>query len=155
VPRAKTLYVRDEDSAIWEQAANVAAKEGVSLSEFVTAAVREQVERLRPPAFEELSADSMEPFTAGTARIRTHTFLGRWIIKDMQSRHPGTMHDVWNIAITSGGVFAVQVVRAGTPLFGTDPKLDDLARTFGIPDDVVAAALKALEGVNWVVKREI
>jgi hypothetical protein len=156
VPRAKTLYVRDEDSVIWDQAAKAAAEEGVSLSEFVTASVRERVDRRRPLAFEELSAESMEPYTATTAIKRTHKFLGRWILKDVRSAQPGAFQDIWSIAITEDGVFAAHVLRGGeTPLLGTDPKLDELARRFLIPDDVVAAAVEALSGVEWVVRRKI
>jgi hypothetical protein len=154
MPRAKTLYVRDEDSDVWEKAARVAAEKGVSLSEFVTIAVRDRLDRRQLPAFEELSAESMEPFTATMSIKRIHPFVGQWILKDVRSTHPGAFpDDVWSIAITQSGVFAVHVLRGGkTPLLGTDAKLDELARTFGIPDDVVAAAVEALEGVEWVVR---
>lgn len=156
MPRAKTLYVRDEDSATWEQAATMAAKGGISLSEFVTAAVRERLDRHRPQAFEELTADSLEPYTATAAIKRTHRFLGRWILKDVHSAHPCAAQDVWSIAITEGGVFAAHVLRGGTvPLLGTDTNLDALARTFLMPDDVVQAAIDALSGVDWIVRRAI
>ena len=126
------------------------------MSEFVTAAVRERVDRRHSPDYQELTAESMEPYTATATIKRPHRFLGQWLLKDVRSAHPGAAHqDVWSIAITPGGVFAVHVLRGGTPLLGTGEKLDELARKFVIPDDVVAAAIDALSGVEWVVRREI
>src|SRR6516225_5421889 len=101
--RMKTLYVRDEDAGIWEEAAKAAADEGVSVSEFAALAVRERLDR-RPPAFELLTADSMEPLTPTMQIKRRYEFEGRWILKDVRSTHPGaSRRDVWSIAITKGG----------------------------------------------------
>jgi hypothetical protein len=154
--RVKTLYVRDEDAGTWEEAAKAAAYEGVSVSEFATAAVRERLDR-RPPAFELLTADSMEPLTPTMQIKRQHQFWGRWILKDVHSAHPGANpHDVWSIAITKGGVFAAHVLRGGeAPLLGTDPDFGELERKFLIPADVAAAASKALKSIDWVVRRDI
>jgi hypothetical protein len=157
VPRAKTLYVRDEDATAWDEAIKAAAEEGVSMSEFVIAAVRDRLDRRNPLVFEEISVQSTEPLTAGTAYKATHTFRGRWILKDVRSNHPGASpNDVWSIAITEGGFFAVHVLRGGdVPLLGTNPSFADLANSFGIPADVAEAAVDALSKTEWVIHRDI
>ena len=154
--RAKTLYVRDEDVVTWEEAAKAAAGEGVSVSEFATAAVRERLDR-RPPAFELLSAASMEPLTPTMQIKRTYEFWGRWILKDVRSAHPGASHqDVWSIAITKGGVFVVHVLRGGeAPLLGSDADFGELERKFLIPADVAKSASEILDRMVWVVRRDI
>ena len=154
--RVKTLYVRDEDAATWEEAAKAASEEGVSVSEFATAAVRERLDR-RPPAFELLTAQSMEPLTPTMQVKRTYEFWGRWILKDVHSTQPGTsQNDIWSIAITKGGVFVAHVLRGGeAPLLGTDPDFGELKRKFLIPADIAMAALEILDTVNWVVRRDI
>lgn len=154
--RVKTLYVRDEDAATWEEAAKTAAEEGVSVSEFATAAVRERLDR-RPPAFELLTAQSMESFTPAMQIKRTHEFWGRWILKDVRSTHPGaSQNDLWSIAITKGGVFAAHVLRGGeVPLLGTDPDLKELERKFLIPADIVKVAMEELGKMSWTVRRDI
>ncbi len=153
--RVKTLYVRDEDAGTWEEAAKAAADEGVSVSEFAAVAVRERLDR-RPPAFELLTADSMEPLTPTMQIRRRYEFEGRWILKDVRSTHPGASpHDVWSIAITRGGVFVAHVLRGGAPLLGTDPDFGELERKFLIPADVAAAASEILKSIDWVVRRDI
>jgi hypothetical protein len=157
VPRAKTLYVRDEDATTWDEAVRAAAEEGVSMSEFVITAVRESLDKRRPLVFEEISVQSMEPLTPAIAHKRTHTFRGRWILKDFSSNHPGANpNDVWSIAITEGGVFAVHVLRGGDiPLLGTNPSFIELEKNFGIPADVAKAALEAVSKTEWVIRRDI
>jgi hypothetical protein len=154
--RVKTLYVRDEDAATWEEAAKAAADEGMSMSEFATVAVRERLDR-RPPAFELLTAESMEPLTPATQVKRQYQFWGRWIVKDVHSANPGASHhDLWSVAITKGGVFVAHVLRAGgIPLLGTDPDFGELQRKFLIPPDVGEAALEILKTTDWVVRRDI
>lgn len=154
--RVKTLYVRDEDTATWEEAAKAAGDEGVSVSEFATIAVRERLDR-RPPAFELLTADSMEPLTPTMQIKRQYQFEGRWILKNMHSAYPGaSRHDVWSIAITKGGVFVAHVLHGGeAPSLGTDPDFGQLVRKLLIPTDVAAAASEALKSINWVVRRDI
>jgi hypothetical protein len=157
VPRAKTLYVRDEDATTWDEAVKAAAEEGVSMSEFVIAAVRERLDKRDPLVFEEISVQSMEPFSAAFMYKATHTFRGRWILKDARSNHPGANpNDVWSIAITEGGFFAVHVLRGGDiPWLGTNSSLAELANSFGIPADVVETALDALSKTEWVIRRDI
>jgi hypothetical protein len=154
--RVKTLYVRDEDAGIWEEAAKAAADEGVSVSEFAILAVRERLDR-RPPAFELLTADSMEPLTPTTQIKRRYEFEGRWILKDVRSTHPGaSRRDLWSIAITKGGVFVAHVLRGGeAPLLGTGSDFGELERKFLIPADVAAAASESLKSIDWVVRRDI
>jgi hypothetical protein len=154
--RVKTLYVRDEDVATWEEAAKAASGEGVSVSEYAAAAVRQRLDR-RPPVFDLLRAQSMEPITPAMQIKRTYEFWGNWIVRDARSVHPAaSQNDLWSIAITKGGVFAAHVLRGGeVPLLGTDPDLGELARKFRIPDDIVEAALEHLGKVNWIVRQEI
>src|SRR5579859_4879621 len=149
MPRVKTLYVRDEDAGIWEKAAKAAADEGVSVSEFATTAIRERLDR-RPPAFELLTAESMEPLTPTAQIKRRYQFWGHWLLKDVQSAHPSaSRHDVWSIAITKGGVFAAHVLRGGeVPLLGTDPDFGELERKFLIPADIAAAVSEALKSID-------
>jgi hypothetical protein len=154
----KTLYVRDEDAAMWEAAAQAASQEGASLSEFVTAAVRARLDDRRSVMnFELLSADSLEPFVRGTAIRRTFQFEGRWILKEVRSSDPGASpDDVWSIAVTKAGAFAAHVLRRGeAPLLGTDPDIEELQRKFLIPPDVVEAALAVLKEQGWVVRRDL
>lgn len=152
---AKTLYVRDEDASTWEEAAKAASSEGVSMSEFVITAIRERLDR-RPPTFELLSADSMEPHTSRTQIKRTYEFWGHWILKDVHSANPSLSNDeLWSIAITKGGSFAAHVIRGGAPLLGTDPDFEELVKKFLIPSDIVEAVTEALEKVSWVVRRDI
>lgn len=157
MPRTKTLYVRDEDATTWDEAIKAAAEAGVSMSEFVIAAVRERLDRRNPLVFDEISVQSMEPFTAGTAFKATHTFRGQWIVKDVRSNDPGASpNDAWSIAITEGGFFAVHVLRGGdVPLLGTNPSFADLANSFGIPGDVAKATVDALSKTEWVIRRDI
>jgi hypothetical protein len=157
VPRARTLYVRDEDATTWDAAARAAAEEGVSMSEFVIAAVRDSLEKRRPMIFGDISVQSMEPLTPAIAHKRTHTFRGRWILKDVHSSHPGANpNDVWSIAITEGGFFAAHVLRGGDiPLLGTNSNFVELEKSFGIPTDVAEAALEAITKTDWVIRRDI
>jgi hypothetical protein len=156
--RVKTLYVRDEDAAVWEAAAKAAAEEGVSVSEYAVSAVRERLERRSQPAdYELLSADSLEPFARGMAIRRVMEFEGRWILKDVHSRHPGAFPaDVWSIAITRDESFVVHVRRRGSdPLLAADPDFGMLERKFGIPADIVEAATRVLISEGRVVRRDI
>jgi hypothetical protein len=157
VPRAKTLYVRDEDATTWDEAVKAAAEEGVSMSEFVIAAVRDRLDKRDPLVFEEISVQSMEPFGAASMYKATHTFQGRWILKDAHSNDPGeNPNDVWSIAITEGGFFAVHVLRGGDiPWLGTNPKFAELANSFRIPADVAETALDALSETDWVIRRDL
>ena len=153
--RVKTLYVRDEDAATWEEAAKAAAEEGVSVSEFVTAAIRARLDQ-RPPAFELLRADSMEPLTPQMQVKRTYEFWGHWILKDAQSDHPSLSPDErWSIAITKDGNFVAHVIRGGAPLLGTDPKFEELVNKFLIPSDIARSASEVIHNMNWVIRRDI
>jgi len=156
VARVKTLYVRDEDTGIWEEAAKAAADEGVSVSEFAITAIRERLDR-RPPAFELLTAESMEPLTPTMQVKRRYQFWGHWLLKDVHSAHPGaSRHDVWSIAITRGGAFVAHILRGGeAPLLGTDPDFGELERKFLIPADIVEAVAEILKTTDWVVRRDI
>jgi hypothetical protein len=154
--RVKTLYVRDEDAGVWEEAAKAAVDEGVSVSEFATTAIRERLDR-RPPAFELLTAESMEPLTPTMQIKRRYEFEGRWVLKDVRSTHPGAnRRDVWSIAITQGGAFVAHVLRGGdAPLLGTDPEFGELVRKFLIPADIAEAVAESLKTTDWVVRRDI
>jgi len=48
LPR-KTIYVREGDEALWDQAGKVAKKEGESLAAVVAAALRQYVQRPQAP----------------------------------------------------------------------------------------------------------
>jgi len=155
--RVKTLYVRDADAMTWEKAANAAGREGMSLSEFVSAAVREHLER-RPSAteFTELSLESQAVVAHGTTAPRTTRFVGRWLVKDIHSTSPGVDHrDVWSIAVTKTGVFVAYVRRQGGAWHGTNPDLDELERQFGVPTDVIGAASDVLHKEGWTVRLDI
>lgn len=78
-------------------------------------------------------------------------------MKDVCSSDPGASpNDVWSIAITEGGFFAVHVLRGGhVPLLGTNPSFADLENSFGIPADVAKAAVDALSKTEWVIRRDI
>ena len=155
--RVKTLYVRDEDAVIWEKAAKVAAKEGASLSEFVTAAVRTRLEN-QPPAtnFRLLSAKSLKVVAHGTAIAQTTHFEGRWLVSNARSSAPGeSSTDVWSIAVTKGGAFVAQVLRGGRdPELAANRDLNGLQRIIRIPADIIAAALTVLSEEGWVVHHD-
>jgi hypothetical protein len=149
---AKTLYVRGEDSATWEEATKAAAREGVSVSEFVTTAVRQRLDRQSGAlAYEELSAESFDPLGLQTVR-----FSGRWIVNDMRSSAAGTSkQDVWRIAVTKFGRFVSHVRRAnGVPTLTARDILDELASDL-VPADVIDAARQALQEQGYAIWRDI
>jgi hypothetical protein len=48
------------------------------------------------------------------------------------------------------------VLRGGeAPLLGTDPDFGEVERKLLIPADVAATASKALESIDWIVRRDI
>jgi hypothetical protein len=152
--RVKTLYVRDEDAATWEKAAKAAAEEGMSLSEFVTTAIRTRLDQ-RPPSFELLRADSMEPLTPQMQVKRTYEFWGHWILRDAESGHPGlSQGERWSVAITKDGNFVVHVLRGGAPLMGADPNFEELVKKFLVPPDIAQAASEIINGLDWTVRRD-
>lgn len=155
--RVKTLYVRDEDAPIWEEAAKAAAAEGASLSEFVTAAVRTSLEN-RPPAmnFKSLSVDSLVAVAHGTVVRRQTYFQGRWLVRHTQSADPAASPaDRWSIAVTPGGAFVAYVLRGGdVPELGTNLDLNELQRNLRIPADVIATSLTVLDTEGWVVRQD-
>jgi hypothetical protein len=158
MPRVRTLYVRDEDASTWEEAAEAAKREGVSLSEYVTTVVRGSLERRQAARdFELLAVDSLEPFGRGMAVRRTMQFEGRWILREARSTAPGAIPgDLWNLAVTKGGVFVAHVLRSGRdPLVGTDPDLIELQRKFLVPDDIIESAVQVLGEQGWVVLRDL
>jgi hypothetical protein len=149
---AKTLYVREEESATWEEATKAAAREGVSMSEFATTAVRQRLDRQsHAVAWEELSAESFDPLG-----LQTVHFAGRWIISDMHSSTAGVNgQDVWSIAVTKFGRFVSYIRRVnGVPTLTAKDDLDELARDL-VPADVIDAARQALQRDGYEVWRDI
>jgi hypothetical protein len=157
----KNLYVRDDDAEIWEQAVTLAKASRVSVSQIVSAALREHLAgRLRAeeaddqaPPLGDIIVDVGDPW-------QTVGFRGRWLVQpDIQ--HTRSMDDksdrdaYWGVALTARGRIAVYVAHAEHQWPARLDDYDSLnAAGVKLPNDIRSLAARAL-GEEQIVWRDI
>jgi hypothetical protein len=167
----KNLYVRDDDAATWEQAEALAKASRVSVSQIVSAALREFLAR---DAFDSPQARLRSRAEEADAQARPVGdiivevgdpwqmvgFRGRWLVPpDIQ--HTRSVEDrsdrdgYWGVALTARGRVAVYSAHAE---HRWPARLDDYdslnAAGVNLPSDIRALAVRAL-GEEQIVWRDI
>lgn len=156
----KTLYIRAEDMPIWDRAEQAAATAGQSVSQLVTAALRNYL-----PALGSLTAgmedirvkvgDRVPPLhnhpSSPADYSRTEAFTGRWLVPpDGEARSRLTLQ-------TTGYCYAVALTRRGQiavwryhPAALREATLDVFAsvQDSDLPADIADKASAALGGAN-------
>ncbi len=146
----KTLYVRDADGDIWDQAERYAAGRRQSLSSVVAEALRHFL-----PAETEIRVE------VGGEPTQTQAFFGRWLVEP----HPDRTRTVvdgydtdlhWGVALTRRGQIAVYTADyyGHVPArLETYPTLDE-AEKHGVPGDIISMAAHEL-GEDRVTRLDI
>jgi len=155
MPR-RTLYVREEDQAIWEQAAGLAEED--SLSAIVTEALRrfvlakEQESGNSPFERFELTVSSIDPETNGVSDERTVAFTGRKLVSH-------GWYTVYETAKHQLLIYGVDESN-GSSFYNVHKTFDDAAAARNrhdgplYPSDLLAAGAEQL-GWKWVEELDV
>jgi hypothetical protein len=112
----KTLYIRDEDTPLWERAEQAAQQTRQSVSQLVTAALRQHLPSISTPddATEDIRVrvgprvDPLNNVPSSAADYgRTEAFTGRWLVP------PGDQSQSRSTLQTTGYHYAVALTRRG------------------------------------------
>jgi hypothetical protein len=161
----KTIYVREKDNAIWQEAEKLADK---SLSSLLVNLLKKFVdEKRQAKGIEQQGMERIEvlviegrPDIANNVfnlhlgkglRQKTQVFTGRWLVEDMRSSNLG-IDKLWSVAITAKGKIAVY---SHGPLSGGQPiKVYDNLDEADLPNVVYAAVAEKL-GIPLVEELDI
>jgi hypothetical protein len=151
----KTLYVREEDIEVWEQAQSLAGGDE-SLSSIVIEALRRYL-RIRggqPSEIEGMKRIVVETYDQDERLIRK-AFVGKWLVEAMQTE---ANRYRWSIAQTQKGSIVVYCFKGELPRdecitdFKVYDSFDELEQD--VPDDVLAAVAVEL-GEDFVQDLDI
>jgi len=159
----KTLYIRDEDTPVWHRAEQAAAAAGQSVSQLVTASLRQylpsagsdrdRLEDIRVKVGERVPPLHNHP-ASPTDYSRTEAFTGRWLVSPgEEARSRLTLQTTgycYGVALTQRGQIAVwryhpQALREATLEVSASIQDADL------PADIRDKASAALgsENITW------
>lgn len=156
----RTLYVRDEDTAVWDRAEEAAEKARQSVSQLVATALRHYLPTIHTPA--DQLADIRVRTGAGSDHFdatiedysQVESFTGRWLLPPGDeaasgpTRHTTGLH--YAVALTRRGQIAVYSYH---PQGRGPAKLDAFPtlQKAGLPGDieVKAAAVLGQPTVRW------
>lgn len=91
----RTIYVRDEDEALWDRAKELSGEE--SLSSIIAEALKKLISEKEDPSMENIVVeewDGGKPFKK--------SFWGKWLVKENI-----TLHGKWSVALTRNNRFAI------------------------------------------------
>lgn len=153
---SKTLYVRDEDVSVWEQAEHAAKSARQSVSSLVAAALRSHLSTLESHRDRagQVTVDMRDDM-----RAWTEAFAGRWLIEPGDdNRGTEDAGACYGIALTAKGriaVYSYHVNDRWPPHLGVYDNLDQAeAETSGLPKELLAAAASEM-GEQRIVWRDI
>jgi hypothetical protein len=152
----KTIYVREADTELWEEAEKLA---GGSLSGLIADALRRYIEEEKVK--KELSMETIEVALGGrTYSARWVGFEGRWLVSpDEEMRTAEDHYDAgayYGVALTKKGNIAVYCAHVNG---GFDATLDhypsfEAAEADGVPKDILAVAKNEADP-NYVERLDI
>jgi len=145
---SRTLYVRDEDVPLWDEAEKAAKTTSRSVSTLVADALRSHLKGIPnelDPQFERIV------LLNGTVQ---QGFVGRWLTEEQGTDEDG--YDAgarWVVAQTKGGKFAVHVAHvneAWEPGLTFVDDLDGLDDSAILPADVADQVRAEVQGSSFV-----
>lgn len=149
----KTLYVKESDLPLWEEAETFAQAHSQSVSVVVANALRSTL-----PALKAADTDGdYERLEVGVGedRSRTEAFLGRWLVppeSDLRSGVEGADAGAcYGVALTAKGSIAWYVYHVNDRWPASLNVSADLsaARSDGLPDDIADEAAGEMGEVIW------
>jgi hypothetical protein len=156
----KTLYIRAEDSAVWERAEEAAARSRQSVSQLVTAALRTYLPMLFTP--EDEMEDIRVRVGPGLAHFdatvddygQLESFTGRWLVPPGEEAHSmATRHTTqcyYAVALTRRGQIAVYTYHPRAAAAASLEPFPSLEAA-GLPADIEekAAAVLGQQRIRW------
>jgi hypothetical protein len=156
----KTLYIRDEDAAVWERAEQAASRTRQSVSQLVTAALRHYLPTVHTP--DDHMEDIRVRVGTGTSHFdatfedydQVESFTGRWLVppgdeaRSAAARHASGYS--YGVALTRRGQIAVYSYHPqgrGPAALTAFPSLDEA----DLPADIAEKAADALgqQQIRW------
>jgi hypothetical protein len=149
----KTLYIRDDDMSVWEQAERAASNARQPMSQLVVGLLREHLNQL-VAAQDEITVNMRDE----NGREWIEAFRGRWLIEpDDGNRFGLDAGACYGIAQTAKGKIAVYQYHVNDrwpPTLQVYEDLDDAQHSLCLVIEATAAAAAEL-GQRRVIRRDI
>lgn len=154
----KTIYVRESDMPLWEEA----EKLGGNVSGLIADALRRYVEEEKRR--KETGMKMIEVDVSGHPASQRVRFEGRWLVEPDQDRTrpddpAGEDGFYYGVALTKRGKIAVYIDNANWPSkdarLDTYPSLDGAVVEGGLPEEIYERAEAAMMDLDYIAEWDI
>ena len=104
----KTLYIRDDDAQIWQEAEKLVKEKKIeSLSKLTTDSIRKEIERIKGLAKIKEGINRIDIELTNDSGMRKIAFNGKWLVEDYEYQPERGSKGILSVALTEKESFFV------------------------------------------------